>query len=97
MGRGAHQHYLTGSDVRVAGIRVGQNAPCVVRLVIDLKQAARPQVFTLAPVAAYQYRLVFDLYPAQAPDPLETLIAERLRDAKPPEPPGPATAATPAS
>ncbi|MGH6638934.1 MAG: N-acetylmuramoyl-L-alanine amidase, partial [Polaromonas sp.] len=30
------------------------------------------------PVAAYQYRLVFDLYPAQAVDPLEALIAERL-------------------
>jgi len=37
-----------------------------------------PQVFTLPPVAAYQYRLVFDLYPAEAPDPLEALIAERL-------------------
>ncbi|MBP7329914.1 MAG: N-acetylmuramoyl-L-alanine amidase [Alicycliphilus sp.] len=68
-------------DPNIAGIRVGQNTPGVVRLVVDLKQAARPQVFTLAPVAAYQHRLVFDLYPAEAPDPLEALIAERLRDA----------------
>ncbi|MBS0292473.1 MAG: N-acetylmuramoyl-L-alanine amidase [Proteobacteria bacterium] len=67
-------------DPNIAGIRVGQNAPGVVRLVVDLKQAARPQVFTLQPVAAYQHRLVFDLYPAAAPDPLEALIAERLRD-----------------
>ncbi|HRO54918.1 MAG TPA: AMIN domain-containing protein, partial [Alicycliphilus sp.] len=51
-------------DPNIAGIRVGQNTPGVVRLVVDLKQAARPQVFTLAPVAAYQHRLVFDLYPA---------------------------------
>ncbi|MBS0508721.1 MAG: N-acetylmuramoyl-L-alanine amidase [Proteobacteria bacterium] len=68
-------------DPNIAGIRVGQYAPGVVRLVVDLKQAARPQVFTLQPVAAYKHRLVFDLYPAEAPDPLETLIAERLRDA----------------
>ncbi|ADU98838.1 AMIN domain-containing protein [Alicycliphilus denitrificans] len=68
-------------DPNIAGIRVGQYAPGVVRLVVDLKQAARPQVFTLQPVAAYQHRLVFDLYPAVPPDPLEALIAERLRDA----------------
>ena len=68
-------------DPNIAGIRVGQNAPGVVRLVVDLKQAARPQVFSLLPVAAYKHRLVFDLYPAEAPDPLEALIAERLRDA----------------
>ena len=84
-------------DPNIARIRVGQNAPGVVRLVLDLKRPIQPQVFNLPPVAAYRDRLVFDLYPAQAPDPLETLIAERLRDAKPPEPPGPATAATPAA
>ena len=68
-------------DPNIAGIRVGQNAPGVVRLVVDLKQAAQPQVFTLPPIAAYQHRLVFDLYPAEPVDPLEALIAERLRDA----------------
>ncbi|MHA7599794.1 N-acetylmuramoyl-L-alanine amidase [Alicycliphilus sp. T452] len=77
-------------DPNIAGIRVGQNAPGVVRLVVDLKQAARPQVFTLQPVAAYQHRLVFDLYPAAPPDPLEALIAERLRDAGAPAAPPPA-------
>jgi len=69
-------------DPNISGIRVGQNTPGVVRLVIDLKQAIMPQVFTLAPVAAYQYRLVFDLYPTQVADPLEALIAERLVDKK---------------
>jgi len=68
-------------DPNIAGIRVGQNAPGVVRLVVDLKQPAMPQVFTLPPVAAYRHRLVFDLYPAAPVDPLEALIAERLRDA----------------
>ncbi|MBX3633557.1 MAG: AMIN domain-containing protein, partial [Simplicispira sp.] len=66
-------------DPNIAGIRVGQNAPGVVRLVVDLKQAARPQVFSLPPVAAYGNRLVFDLYPEVPVDPLETLIAERLQ------------------
>jgi N-acetylmuramoyl-L-alanine amidase len=33
-------------DPNIAGIRVGQNAPSVVRLVVDLKQAAQPQVFS---------------------------------------------------
>ena len=81
---------VRADDPNIAGIRVGQYAPTVVRLVIDLKQPAKPQVFTLAPVAPYQHRLVFDLYPAQAPDPLEALIAERLRDAS-----GLATSASP--
>ena len=67
-------------DPNIAGIRAGQNAPGVVRLVVDLKQPIQPQVFTLAPIAAYQHRLVFDLYPTQAIDPLEALIAERLRE-----------------
>ena len=71
---------VKSDDPNISGIRVGQNAPGVVRLVIDLKQPILPQVFTLAPVAAYQYRLVFDLYPTQVADPLEALIAERLAD-----------------
>jgi N-acetylmuramoyl-L-alanine amidase len=71
---------VKSDDPNISGIRVGQNSPGVVRLVIDLKKPMRPQVFTLPPVAAYKYRLVFDLYPAQAEDPLEALIAERLTD-----------------
>jgi N-acetylmuramoyl-L-alanine amidase len=67
-------------DPNISGIRVGQNAPGVVRLVVELKQPMMPQVFSLQPVAAYQHRLVFDLYPTKVPDPLEALIAERLKD-----------------
>ena len=97
---------VKSDDPNISGIRVGQNAPGVVRLVMDLKQPMLPQVFTLPPVAAYQYRLVFDLYPAQAADPLEALIAERMADksstsSAPPTPatipaPAPAPAPTPA-
>ncbi len=71
---------VKADDPNIAGIRVGQFAPGVVRLVLDLKRPMAPQVFNLAPVAAYQNRLVLDLYPTNAVDPLEALIAERLRD-----------------
>ncbi len=67
-------------DPYISGVRVGQYAPGVVRLVIDLKQAALPQVFNLSPVAAYQHRLVLDLYPKVVADPLEALIAERMNE-----------------
>jgi N-acetylmuramoyl-L-alanine amidase len=64
-------------DPYIAGVRVGQNAPRVVRLVLDLKQPVAPQQFTLEPVAAYRHRLVFDLYPTQEHDPLLALIRDK--------------------
>ena len=70
---------VRADDPYIAGVRVGQNQPRVVRLVVDLKQPCAPQVFTLAPVAAYGHRLVFDLYPAQERDPLLALIREKER------------------
>jgi len=71
---------VQADDPTIAGIRVGQSSPGVVRLVLDLKQSVTPQVFSLTPVAAYQHRLVFDLYPTQLADPLEALIAAQLKD-----------------
>lgn len=71
---------LKSDDPNIGSIRVAQNASNVVRLVIDLKQAIKPQVFNLEPVAAYQHRLVLDLYPVNAPDPLEQLITQRMKD-----------------
>jgi N-acetylmuramoyl-L-alanine amidase len=68
---------IKADDPYIAGLRVGQNQPRVVRLVFDLKQATAPQVFTLNPVAAYNHRLVFDLYPSQARDPLLQLIRDK--------------------
>ena len=65
---------VRSDDPFIAGVRVGQNQPRVVRLVLDLKQAVAPQQFMLAPVAAYQHRLVFDLYPVKAQDPLLALL-----------------------
>lgn len=69
------------NDPYIRSIRVGQNTAATVRVVIDLKQSANPQVFTLAPVANFRHRLVMDLYPsaatalaAEADDPLMALL-----------------------
>lgn len=86
---------VKADDPYITGIRAGQYAPGVVRLVLDLKQPVLPQVFTLPPVAAYQHRLVLDLHPAQAADPLAALIAERLKDTAQTPPPPVAAAADP--
>ncbi|MGM9480679.1 N-acetylmuramoyl-L-alanine amidase [Roseateles sp. NT4] len=75
---------VKADDPYISGVRVGQNTPTVVRIVLDLRQPVAPQIFTLAPVAAYKHRLVFDLYPKFAADPLVALANER---AKPPAPP----------
>ncbi len=64
------------SDPYIAQIRVGQFNPQTMRLVFDLKQSVKPQIFTLAPVAQYKHRLVIDLYPLRPPDPLDLLIAQ---------------------
>ena len=68
---------VKADDPFIAGVRIGQNQPRVVRLVVDLKQQVKPQQFSLAPVAAYRHRLVFDLYPTEQRDPLLEMILEK--------------------
>jgi N-acetylmuramoyl-L-alanine amidase len=69
-------------DPNIAGIRIGQYNPTVVRLVLDLKHPVRPQVFKLAPINPYQHRLVLDLYPEQEIDPAKQIKAEVAKLAK---------------
>ena len=70
---------ITPNDPQIQAVRVGQYQPHVVRMVFDLKGSVKPQVFTLPPVGSYKYRLVFDLYPAVAPDPMMDLLAQSER------------------
>jgi len=81
---------VSNDDPFITGVRIGQFTATIVRLVLDLRQPAKPQVFNLAPVVAgqsrFQHRLVLDLYPSQEADPLEALIAERLMGDKTPAP-----------
>ena len=65
---------VESNDPYIKQVRVGQNRPNVVRLVFDLKEEIKPQVFTLAPVAGYQHRLIFDLYPVKPVDPIAAMI-----------------------
>jgi N-acetylmuramoyl-L-alanine amidase len=67
---------ITPNDPQIQAVRIGQFQPHVVRMVFDLKGSVKPQVFTLTPIGSYKYRLVFDLYPAVAPDPLMELLAQ---------------------
>ena len=62
------------NDPYIRVIRAGQNRPGVVRVVVELKAAINPQVFTLAPVGDYGHRLVLDLHPTEEHDPLMALI-----------------------
>ncbi len=77
---------IQSGDPYIKQVRVGQNRPNVVRLVFDLKEEIKPQVFALDPVGAYKHRLIFDLYPVTPVDPIAAMIekGEWLRDGAPP-------------
>jgi N-acetylmuramoyl-L-alanine amidase len=70
---------VNSNDPYIAQVRVGQFQPKVVRLVFDLKESIQPQLFTLDPVGNYQNRLVFDLYPTVASDPLMELVRQSAK------------------
>lgn len=69
---------IDSNDPYIAQVRIAQNRPGVVRLVFDLKDEIHPQVFTLEPVGEYQHRLIFDLYPANARDPIAELLQKKI-------------------
>ncbi|TCS73885.1 N-acetylmuramoyl-L-alanine amidase [Sulfuritortus calidifontis] len=78
---------IGAQDPYIAGVRVARNRPGVTRMVIDLKQESRPQIFTLKPFGDYGHRLVLDVYPAATPPALdkqvESAIAQAEQEAKP--------------
>lgn len=65
---------ISADDPNIKLLRAGRFKPGVVRLVMELKNEVRPQVFVLPPVGEYGYRLVLDVYPLDAPDPLLQFI-----------------------
>ena len=68
---------INPNDPYISSVRAGQFKPRVVRLVFDLKAEINPQVFALKPVGEYGHRLVLDLYPVNAPDPLMALLDKK--------------------
>ena len=77
---------VTADDPYIQGLRVAHNRPGVIRVVMDLKSEVAPQVFTLKPIGEYGYRLVLDLYPRNAIDPLAALIEETQKRQLPGKP-----------
>jgi N-acetylmuramoyl-L-alanine amidase len=84
---------VAADDPYIKGLRVARNRPGVVRVVLDLKTEVKPQAFTLSPIAEYGHRLVLDIHPLVAADPLAELIAQ---GAAKPEVPATAAAEKPA-
>lgn len=66
---------IRADDPFIKSARVGQFDPQTVRMVFELKQNVKPQLFALAPVAGFKERLVMDLYPANAQDMQDPLLA----------------------
>jgi len=83
---------VAANDPYIQGLRVARNRPGVVRLVLDLKSEVKPQIFTLPPIADYGYRLVLDIHPLVAVDPLAVLIEETQKRPTPPAQPKPGVA-----
>ena len=65
-------------DPYIKLVRVGRYKANTVRLVLDLKGEVKPNVFLLPPVAEYDYRLVVDLNPVAAPDPLMLVLGKGI-------------------
>ncbi len=67
---------IGSDDPYISSVRVGRFRPGVVRLVLDLKAEVKPQLFNLKPVAEYGHRLVLDVYPLVAVDPMMALVQQ---------------------
>ncbi len=71
---------VLSDDPYIKTLRVAQFNPKTVRMVIELKQGVKPNLFTLPPVAKFKHRLVIDLYPSRPvsvdDDPLLALLEE---------------------
>lgn len=68
---------VKSDDPYISMVRVGQSKPNEVRLVFDLRKPIHPQLFTLDPIARYSHRLVVDLHPQRARDPLVALLDQQ--------------------
>ncbi len=67
---------VSSDDPYIRSVRVGRFKTGVIRLVLDLKAEVKPQLFSLKPVGEYGHRLVLDVYPLVATDPLMALALQ---------------------
>ena len=91
---------LQPQDPYVAQLRAGQFDAETVRIVMDLRDAGEHAVLDLPPIGPYSSRLVIDVFPPPARDPLLALLqqleAEQAKPTPVPSPPPPAVAGRPA-
>jgi len=71
---------IGADDPYIVQARVARNRPGVVRVVLQLRGEVKPQAFSLQPVGSYAYRLVVDIYPARAVDPILALLQQIDKD-----------------
>jgi N-acetylmuramoyl-L-alanine amidase len=83
---------VSPNDPYIKGIRMGRFKPGALRVVLDLKTEVKPQVFLLPPIGEYGHRLVLDLYPLVAADPLLALLDRLEKPQAPAESQPPAAA-----
>ena len=82
---------VSADDPNIKLLRAGRFKPGVVRLVMELKNEVKPQVFELPPIGEYGHRLVLDVYPLEPPDPLLQLLEKNetfIASTEEPEPSG---------
>jgi len=70
---------IAADDPNIKQVRVANNKPGVVRLVVDLKAEAKPSVITLLPAGDYKHRLVLDIFPVK--DPMMAMLEQRGSEA----------------
>ena len=68
-------------DPLVRQARVGRFKPNVIRVVFDVKAEVAPQAFALKPIGEFGHRIVLDLFPVNARDPVAAFL-ERQRVAE---------------
>ena len=86
---------VTAEDPYIEKLRVARNRPGVMRIVLDLKTEVKAQAFILKPVADYGYRLVLDIYPVVASDPLLALLQDDAAKSPAASPPAAEAATSP--
>ena len=82
---------LAQEDPFISAVRVGQFSTEITRVVFELRQQIKPQVFSLEPIGDYGHRLVIDIYPTVAIDPILALLQDDREEqtsgaAAPPQP-----------
>ncbi|MFO0523460.1 MAG: N-acetylmuramoyl-L-alanine amidase [bacterium] len=85
---------VPANDPLIRQARVGRYKPGVIRVVFDVKAEVAPQAFALKPIGEFGHRIVLDLFPVDARDPVAAFLERQRAAALPEGHPGAAAGAT---